>query len=139
RPCSNRAAQERQQRLIIAWSPQSQIKVSLARTEPHRLWSEILDAVARLSEDNSELDPQLHEALRTIPWLVAEGASVAPQDVLTLPPLVDETARMLLLKDGCAPPFMPARKLAINLREHAGFAYLEKGVLPNERLSFATL
>src|SRR2546430_13737536 len=33
----NPVARERQQRLIAAWSPQSQLDIALSRTEPHRL------------------------------------------------------------------------------------------------------
>jgi hypothetical protein len=139
KPCGSAVALDRQQRLITAWSPKSQIEVTLSRIEPHRLWSEILDALAKLSADKSELEPRIFEALRTTPWLVAEGVSIAPEDVLTLPPSVDEAARAFLLRDDQTPPFMPARKLAINLREHPGFAYLEKSVLPDRRSSFLAL
>jgi hypothetical protein len=139
RPCNNPAAGDKQQRLITAWSPKSQLEIALSRTNPHRLWREILNALAELSAGKTELEPRLLEALRTIPWLVAEGASIAPGNVLTLPSSVDEAARALLLRDDQAPSFWPARKLGIDLREHPGFSYLEKCVLPDQRLSFKAL
>src|SRR5262249_44084102 len=130
-PCVNSIAREKQHRLITAWSPANQVEIALSENSPHKLWNEILEALAKLSHDNSELGPQLFKALETIPWLVAEAIAVAPENVLTLPPSVDEAARTLLLRNGQPPPFWPARKLAINLREHPGFAYLEKYVLPD--------
>ena len=48
RPCNDRQARERQERLIEAWSPRSQIEVALAQTEPQRFHNEILDGLAEL-------------------------------------------------------------------------------------------
>lgn len=45
----DRQTRERQERLIVAWSPRSQIEVALAQTEPHRFHSEILGALAKLN------------------------------------------------------------------------------------------
>jgi hypothetical protein len=41
--------------------------------------------------------------------------------VLALPSAVDEAARALLLKNGEAPPFLPAAKLAIDVRERSSW------------------
>lgn len=79
------------------------------------------------------------EALRVTPWLVVDEKPVSPQDVLALPPTADEAARALLLKNGEVPPFMPVQKLAIEVREHRGFAHLEEWVLPDRKSSFAAL
>jgi hypothetical protein len=135
-PCSSPLARERQQRLITAWSPQSQLEVALSRTDPHRLRSDILDALAN---EKSEPEPRLNEALRTAPWLVADEKPIAPQDVLALPPSVDEEARALLLRSGQPAPFLPVRKLAIDVREHPGFVHLEKWILPDRPSSFGAL
>ena len=59
--------------------------------------------------------------------------------MLALPPTVDEAARALLLKSGETPPFLPVAKLAIDVREHPGFAHLEKWILPDRRSSFEAL
>ena len=124
--CSNPVARERQQRLITAWSPQSQLEIALSRTEPHCLRSDVLDALAKLAAEKSEPEPRLREALRTAPWLAADERRIAPQDVLALPPSVDEAARALLLRSGQPAPFLPVRKLAIDVREHPGFVLLGK-------------
>ena len=92
RPCNNRQARERQERLIEAWSPRRQIEVALARADPHRFRCEILDALAKLE---SPPDERSFEALCAKPWLLADKAPVRPQDVLALPPTVDEAARAL--------------------------------------------
>jgi hypothetical protein len=138
-PCSNPFARERQQRLITAWSPFSQLEIALSRAEPHRLRSDILDALAKLAAENSEPEPRLYEALRTVAWLIADERPIAPQDILALPPSVDEAARALLLRSGQTAPFLPVRKLAIDVREHPGFAHLEKSILPDQRSSFEAL
>jgi hypothetical protein len=117
-PCANRQARERQERLIEAWSPLSQIEVALDRDDPYRFRGEILDALAKLE---SPPDEPLLDALRAKPWLLADGQPVAPQDVLALPSAVDEAARALLLKNGEAPPFLPAAKLAIDVRERSSW------------------
>ena len=138
-PCSNPVARERQQRLITAWSPQSQLEIALSRTEPHRLRSDILDALVKVAAEKSEPEPRLYEALRTVPWLVADERPIAPQDILALPPSVDEAARALLLRNGQTAPFLPVRKLAIDVREHPGFVHLENWILPDQRSSFEAL
>ncbi|WP_290482030.1 sacsin N-terminal ATP-binding-like domain-containing protein, partial [Hyphomonas sp. UBA3201] len=135
-PCTNRQARERQERLIEAWSPRSQIEVALACTDPHRFRGAILDALAKLE---APPDEQLLKSLSAKPWLFADEQPVRPQDVLALPPAVDEPARALLLKSGETPPFLPIAKLAIDVREHRGFGHLEKWVLPDRRSSFEAL
>ena len=135
-PCRSQKARERQGQLIGAWSPLSQIEVVLGCDDPHRFRGDILDALAKLE---SSPDERLLDALRAKPWLLADGQPVAPQDVLALPSVVDEAARALLLKNGEAPPFLPAAKLAIDVREHRGFDHLGKWVLPDRRSSFEVL
>lgn len=135
-PSDNSQARERQARLIERWSPQSQIKVALSSPYPCRFCTEILDALAKLV---SPPDEYLLEALRVKPWLLADEQPVVPQDVLALPPTVDEVARALLLKSGEKPAFLPVQKLAIEVREHNGFAHLVEWVLPDRNSSFAAL
>ncbi|GIL01093.1 MAG: hypothetical protein BroJett030_09920 [Alphaproteobacteria bacterium] len=135
-PCNSKQARERQARLIEAWSPQSQIGIALAQPEPHRFCSEILNALAEL---DSPPDGHLREELSAQPWLIADQQQFRPQDVLALPSTVDEAARALLLKHGETPPFLPVAKLAIEVREHRGFPYLEEWILPDRRSSFEAL
>jgi hypothetical protein len=135
-PCTDRQARQRQAQVIEAWSPQSQIEVALACDDPQRFRAEILDALANLEYQPSE---RLLEALRARPWLLADGQPVRPQDVLALPPATDEAARALLLKSGEMPPFLPAAKLAVEVREHLGFARLQDWILPDRRSSYGAL
>jgi hypothetical protein len=137
--CSDPVARERQQRLITAWSPRNQLETALSQSEPHCLRSDILDALAKLAVENIELEPRLREALLTTPWLATDQTSIAPQDVLALPPSVDEAARALLLRNGEPAPFLPVRKLAIDVREHPGFVCLEKWILPDQSSSLEAL
>ena len=139
RPCADPSARERQQELVPAWSPESQIQTVLSHPEPHRLRNDILDALAKLFADHSILTPQLSDALRKRPWLVAQDTPVAPDDVLALPEAVDREARVLLPQEGGRPPFWPARTLAIDVLNHPGLEYLKSCVLPDERSSFDAL
>lgn len=138
-PCSNPVTRERQKRLITSWSPHSQIEIALSQQEPHRLRSDILDALAKLAAENSKPEPRLIEGIRTVAWVIADERPIAPQDILALPPSVDDAARALLLRSGQTAPFVPVRKLAIDVREHPGFAHLEKWILPDQRSSFEAL
>lgn len=135
-PCSSKQARERQARLIEAWSPRSQIEVALAQPEPHHFHNEILSALAKLE---SPPDERLRGELRVQPWLLADQQPFRPQDVLALPSIVDEATRALLLKSGEMPPFLPVAKLAIEVREHRGFAHLEEWILPDRCSSFEAL
>lgn len=135
-PCRSQKARERQGQLIGAWSPLSQIEVALSCDDPHRLHGEILDALAALE---SQPDERLLDALRAEPWLLAGGHPVKPQDVLALPPAVDESARALLLANGEAPSFLPAGRLATDVHEHRGFVHLKEWVLWDGHASFEAL
>jgi hypothetical protein len=138
-PCSNPAARQRQQRLITAWSPHIQLEVALSQGEPHRLRSDILDALAKVATENNELGSRLCDALRAVAWLLSGEKPIAPQDVLALPTSVDEAARALLLRSGLSVSFLPVGKLTIDIREHPGFAHVEKWILPDQRSSFEAL
>lgn len=130
-PCLSQKAHERQKRLILAWSPQSQIDAALSQPQPHLLRTDILRALANIP-DQAVLGPRL-AALQKTPWLVAGARPIPPEDVLALPPDVDEAARTVLLKEDDTPPFIPAQKLVIDIREDAGFAHLREWVLPDRR------
>lgn len=136
RPCQSQKARELQGQLIRAWSPESQIEVSLSCDDPHRLRGEILDALVGL---RSPPNGRLLEGLHANSWLFADEHPVKPQDVLALPPAVDEAARALLLTNGETPPFLRAARLAIDVRKHRGFVHLKEWVLPDRRASFEAL
>ncbi|CCD90933.1 conserved hypothetical protein [Bradyrhizobium sp. ORS 375] len=136
RPCQSQKAREQQRQLIKAWSPQSQIEVALSCEDPSRFRGEILAALAELQ---SSPDGRLLEELHAKSWLFADGYPVKPLDVLALPPAVDEATRALLLTAGEVPPFLPAARLAIDVREHRGFVNLKEWVLPDRRASFKAL
>ena len=138
-PCADPSARERQQELVPGWSPESQIQTVLSHPEPHGLRKDILDALAKLSADHSQLNPQLSDNLRMRTWLVAQDTPVAPEDVLALPEAVDREARVLMPKEGGRPPFWPARTLGADILNHPGFGYLKSCVLPDERSSFEAL
>ena len=138
-PCADPSARKKQQELVPAWSPESQIQTVLSHPDPHGLRNDILDALAKLSADQSILAPQLSGALRKSPWLMAQDTPVAPEDVLTLPAAVDRQVRVLLPREGGRPPFWPARTLAIDVLNHPGLEYLKSCILSDEGSSFEAL
>ncbi|RWA68020.1 hypothetical protein [Mesorhizobium sp.] len=129
----------RQQRILTAWTPASQIETALSLADPHRWCLEILDALDALGRRQERPEPDLAKALQERPWLVADGLPVAPRDVLALPLPVDEAARRLLIADGQRPPFFPSRQLAVDIREHAAFARLIEWILPDQPTSLDIL
>lgn len=136
---SDPGVRARQQRILTAWTPASQIETAVSLADPHRWHSEILDALDALGRRQERPGPDLVKALQERPWLVADGVPVAPRDVLALPPSVDEAARRLLIADGQRPPFFPSQQLAVDIREHAAFARLIEWILPDQPTSLDVL
>ena len=139
RPCDNPKAREKHQSLVPAWAPESQILTTLLLPDPHEFRNDILDALAKLSANPLKLNPQLAASLCETPWLTAQDMTAAPEDVLALPEMVDEHARALLPRNAGRPPFWPMRHLTIDVRNHPGFEYLRRCVLPDELSSLEAL
>lgn len=137
KPCSDPKAKKRQDHLIPTWSPDTQLETAIAQPEPHCLRGEILNALANV-QDRGDLESLVSNIQKT-PWLFADGRPIAPEDILTLPPNVYEAAKRILIKDGYTPPFMPAQKLAIDIREDIGFEKLKEWILPDQDGSLVTL
>ena len=133
------ALRRRQQAILNPWTPRNQLEVALAMPEPHRFRTEILDALSALSPDDGYLESEIPTMLLRKRWLLADNRPIAPQDVLSLPTPVDEAARSLLAKGDETPPFEPAGRLAIDIRQHPGFTHLREWILPDHRSSFAAL
>jgi len=129
----------RQQQILTAWTPTSQIEQALTLPDPHCWHAEILDALDAFGRKEERPGLKLTDALQERPWLVAGGVPVAPRDVLSLPPSVDEAASQLLIADGQRPAFFPARELAIDIRGHAAFARLTEWILPDQSMSIDAL
>ena len=139
RPCRNPDVRERQDKLIPPWSPTTQIETALRRTEPHVFRKEILDALTKLPAPSGEDDSAMVAQLRKIRWLVAEGVPVSPDNVLALPPRVDEQARALLPTGDERRAFAPIDALPIDVRQQAGFEYVKKHLLPDADASLHAL
>ena len=137
RPCLSARALDRQRRIVKAWTPESQIETALGLPQPHLWRGEILQGLAAVQEAR-QINHLLLKMRRT-PWLTAEAAPIAPEYVLALPPNVDEAARSTLFKEGDAPTFSTAQKLAIDIRDSAGFERLRDWVLPTSGQSFQAL
>ena len=115
------------------------LQTALSRKFPHFLWKNILESLEKILNDKQKLEQSISSNLRKKPWLVARNMPVKPEDVLALPSLVDEQAKKLFMKDGQPPPFWPAASLSIDVREHPGFTYLKRCVLPDTQSSFDSL
>ena len=126
----------KQKPIISAWSPQAQIEVALSQTEPHRYQEEILDAISELWCDNAAPRTALKESLRTKPWLAADGKAVAPKELLSLPPAVDEEAERQIAGSS---RYISVGRLPEGIRAHPGFRYAQEELIRDRRSSIAAL
>ncbi len=126
----------KQEHIISAWSPHAQIEVALSQAEPHRYQEEILGAISESCRANEAPRTALKESLRTKPWLAADGRAVAPQELLQLPPAVDEAAERQLAGSS---RYIPLGRLPEGVRAHPGFRYAREELMPDRRSSIAVL
>ena len=131
---SHPSAQKRQKSLIPNWSPRAQIDMALSRPKPHVFRSDILDALARISDGSGT-----EAKLRTTRWLAVDGTPVAPGDVWRLPRAVEDAARSLFSSMNRPPRFFTMDRLPIGIREHPGFRCVEEHLLPDHRTSLKAL
>ena len=140
RLCDDADASSRQQSLVAAWFPEKQVETALSRPNPHRLRNDILDALANLSNNKSELKPQLSPRLARNSLARRAG----------YPPWHPRTCWRFQLRSMKKPGHCCSKTIEIlfsghpkschiDIREHPGFAYLETHVLPDRRSSFETL
>ncbi|AML51732.1 sacsin N-terminal ATP-binding-like domain-containing protein [Falsihalocynthiibacter arcticus] len=126
KPLSGRKVAERLKRLVATWSPETQLLVALAKTEPHIFWREVLATLDQLKSA-----PPV--GLSQVKWLVdRQGRAWAPSDLLDLPEEVLIEARQLF--DAISDlPFLPLSELAHDLRDDPGFKALRStGVIPDK-------
>ena len=136
-PALSRKTQDRQSRVISAWTPEAQVETALKLLEPHRYCGEILQGLAAVQPEGSI--SHLLPTLRETPWLIAEATPITPADVLALPSNVDEAARVTLLTEGKTLAFSTAQKLTIDIRNSDGFEKLRHSILPTVTQSFEAL
>ena len=126
----------RQQNVVPPWSPLAQIKAALSQEHAHCYWEEILQAIEAFCRDNEEIPPAVGEPLRTTAWLGAAGRAVAPEDVLRLPPSVEETAERHF---GDSADYITVPRLHEEIRIHPGFRFVDRHVIPTCRSSLDKL
>jgi hypothetical protein len=133
KPLSGRKAVERLNRLVGSWSPEAQLDVALAQTQPHYFWREILSALGQLKSK-----PPM--GLSEVKWLAdRQGRAWSPADLLDLPEEVLVAARGLS-DAGAELPFLPLSDLARDLRDDPAFEALRSsGVLPDKSDSIDAL
>ena len=108
--------------------------MALSRPEPHVFRSDILDALARISDGSGT-----EAKLRTTRCLAVDGTPVAPGDVWRLPRAVEDAARSLFSSMNRPPRFFTMDRLPIGIREHPGFRCVEEHLLPDHRTSLKAL
>lgn len=108
---------EAQRRLVPrVWCAVEQLSACLAKTEPSSYAREILDAFGAATD----LPPEIRDELKRQRWLVtADGAKVAPGDVLNVDSAVDRAFRLLLPAAGRV--FRAPGELLEELRRHRAF------------------
>ena len=121
---------------IPVWSPSAQIKAALSQTPPDLYQQEILDAISELPLDNAAPRPALLESLRTTPWLALDDIAVAPNQLLALPPEVDNAAEPNL---AVSSTYISVGRLPARVRMHPAFRYVQDELVPDQRCSLARL
>lgn len=128
----------RQKQVVPRWSPLAQIKTALLQEDDtHSYQEEILQAIEQLCREEIELPQELKECLRTTMWLGTANGTVAPKDVLMLPPSVAAAAKQHFRN---SPAYITVHQLHEEIREHPGFRYVqERHVIPSQRASIDKL
>lgn len=130
RASSDRRAAERQRDFLQlpALNAQAGVQIALQQPEPSRYWRLIMDGLndARSIEF---IRNEVRQALRERHWLLtATGEPVAPEDVVNIPGLENETSRLIGSLGGL---FVDVLLLDKELHTHSGVTVLERDILPN--------
>ena len=132
RPADDPEVQSQQERIIPAWSPKAQIEAALSRRDPHHYQEEILHAISEWCRGETKLPSALRHSLREARWLTANDGGVAPKDLMTLTPAVDEAAERHL--DG-ASRYISGGRLPKDVGAHHGFQHALADLMPDRRSS----
>ena len=115
---------KRQQQLIQTLDALAVIDIALAHPEPERYWSLIMDCLA----EANPLPEATLVRLKTTAWAPQfNGMPAKPEDVLCLPRLNDDVARLVAEYPGI---FVDPEALSPALRSHAAFATFLAKVVP---------
>ena len=116
---------------IPVWSPSAQIKAALSQTPRDLYQQEILDAISELPLDHAAPRPAFLESLRTTPWLALDDIAVAPNQLLALPPEVDNAAEPNF---AVSSTYISARRLCQKVFvAHPGFGYVQDELIPDRQ------
>ncbi|MDA1231394.1 MAG: hypothetical protein O2856_11520, partial [Planctomycetota bacterium] len=114
----------RQQRLVPPLDALAVIDIALARPEPERYWSLIMDCLA----EANPLPEAIIVRLKSTAWAPqSNGMAVKPEDVLHLPRLNDDVARLVAEYPGV---FVDPDALTPAIRSHSAFATFLAKVVP---------
>lgn len=126
-------AWNRQQQLADPLDAHSTIAVVLADAHPATYWRLILDCI----EDANSLPEGIRQRLRSTPWVpLPDGTAIKPEDILHLPELKDEVARLV---SECPGVFTEPEGIPPDLREHPGFKRLLADIVPPKHEALAML
>ncbi len=128
---------EKQRRLMPVLDAQVVLKTVLSHKQPSLHWQLLLQALGALNRGGGPIDPSLEQNLRSTNWLPHNtGEAIAPRDVIYLPGLEDETARVVA-RSGVA--FRDVLCLAAAVRTHEQFDLLAKLLFPDRADALAML
>jgi hypothetical protein len=123
-------ARRRQEALIPRHDAVAELRAALSAPDPVSLASVIMDALADPDFQHRELDGALCAKLRSARWLTIGGTAVTPEDVLSLPDMVSEAAKVILGTMGEL-AWYPQAALSASVRDHRAFSRLVDLVLPS--------
>ena len=133
------AARAKQKQLVRAWSSEYQIRTALDQRSPSTFCIEVLDALAEVSSRTVRLPQLFIDDLKAKSWLRVKDAPIAPEDVLHLPGSIAEPASNLLAEQGETRRFILRDQLPKDIRQHPGFSFAEKHLLPDRDSSLEAL
>ncbi len=133
RKSENDAAWRRQLVLTRQLDTNVLIDIVLSHKEPGRYWMVIMDALA----EKGGTSPECASRLRSTPWLpTCGGAFVQPQDIIDLPHLVDEVARLVAASPNI---FYEPGMLLSELRDHPAYPDVRDHTFPDAETSLSML
>ena len=118
------ATWRRQKQLADPLDAKALIKLALEQPQPGDCWKLILDCLAKLES----MPADIISPLRTLKWLpTTDGGFAKPDDVLNLPALRDDVARLVAAFPGV---FYDPDAFSQSVREHRGFVQVQTSLFP---------
>ncbi|MBI4319207.1 MAG: hypothetical protein HY675_12020 [Chloroflexi bacterium] len=117
-----------QGRITPILDAQSVIKIALGTEHPSDHWQLIMDALFEVASTNVALRDEVIQDLKQVAWILLDnGETVSPENIIYLPGIEDEVARVVAHTRGA---FCDVLRLPAGFREHPAFQHLASLAFP---------